>query len=297
MFHIHTNKMQLASGEPPAFTLHTYIHTYILTLHYITVHYITLHYITLHYITLHYITLHYITLHYIHTYIHTYIHRYTHAHIYIYLDIHTHTYIYIHTHTHTHTCTNKDALTHMLRIVMFSDQSWFFGKSCFVDRGTGALLDGDPGPSCPRLDGWTGTAAGSRQSLRDNRCRWLGDAPIVRAGSWMAWKMGNATGVTRDPNSWRNMNKCMKGPLHFVTGIRVVWRSLVTWPGACPRCSLTAQHSRFAARNVLKPATSNPRKHHGKTFQHARELPGNIFDPKVGGRKGLLRKSSACLTS
>jgi hypothetical protein len=55
----------------------------------------------------------------------------------------------------------------------------------------------------------------------------------------MAWKMGNATGVTRDPNSWRNMNKCMKGPLHFVTGIRVVWRSLVTWPGACPRCSLT----------------------------------------------------------
>ena len=28
IFHIHTNKMQLASGEPPAFTLYIYIYTY-----------------------------------------------------------------------------------------------------------------------------------------------------------------------------------------------------------------------------------------------------------------------------
>ena len=40
--------------------IHTYLHTYILTLHDIALHCITLHYITLrmHYITLHYTTLH-----------------------------------------------------------------------------------------------------------------------------------------------------------------------------------------------------------------------------------------------
>ena len=55
--------------------IHTCIHTYIHTLHYIT-----LHYITLHYIALHCITLHYITLHYVHTYI-TYMYIYIHSNI------------------------------------------------------------------------------------------------------------------------------------------------------------------------------------------------------------------------
>ena len=96
MFHIHTNKMQLASGEPPAFTLHTDIQTY-----------------------RHSDIQTYRHTDYRHTYRHTYIHIHTHTYIYRY----THIYIYTHTHTHTHTCTNKDALTHMLRIVMFSDQS------------------------------------------------------------------------------------------------------------------------------------------------------------------------------
>ena len=42
MFHIHTNKMQLVSGEPPAFTLYIYIHiqiyVYIYMLMYVYIH-------------------------------------------------------------------------------------------------------------------------------------------------------------------------------------------------------------------------------------------------------------------
>ena len=59
--------------------IHTYTHTYI---YYITLHHTTLQYITSHHATLHCIC---IALHYMHTYIHTY--KYIHA--------------YIHAHTHT----------------------------------------------------------------------------------------------------------------------------------------------------------------------------------------------------
>ena len=62
--------------------IQTYIHTYLLTVHYIALHYITLHYNALHYITLYYITVQYITYICIHVYI--YIYDYILCNIYIY---------------------------------------------------------------------------------------------------------------------------------------------------------------------------------------------------------------------
>ena len=83
--------------------IHAYIHTYITShhSHYITLHYITfntyIHYITLHYITfIHTYIQTYI--HTLHTYIHTCMHACIHTlHTYIHACMHAciHTYIYI----------------------------------------------------------------------------------------------------------------------------------------------------------------------------------------------------------
>ena len=81
IFHIHPNKMQLASGEPPAFTLHTYIHPYTYVRTYI------------------HPSIRPSTHTYVRTYVRTYIHTYIHTYRY-----HTGVCVYRHAHMHMYIC-------------------------------------------------------------------------------------------------------------------------------------------------------------------------------------------------
>ena len=95
IFHIHTNKMQLVSGELPAFTQYIYIYTYIHTYHpsiHPSIHPYIHTYIVYIYITIS-ISIH--SIHIIYIYIHIYIHIYIYVYIYIHIYIYTYIYIYV----------------------------------------------------------------------------------------------------------------------------------------------------------------------------------------------------------
>ena len=102
---IHTNKLQLVSGEPPAFALYIYIYTYIYILYIYYIIYI-IYYIYI-YIYIYYIYIIYIIYNILFIYIiyilhvererqdiHTYIHKHTYIHTYVYIYI-LYVYIYI----------------------------------------------------------------------------------------------------------------------------------------------------------------------------------------------------------
>ena len=128
IFHIHTNKMQLVSGEPPAFTLHTYIHPYAYVRTYVrTCIHPSIH-PSVHPSIPTYVRAYVRALTYIHTYMHACMHTYIHTlihvliHSYIHINMHAcihapmhaciHTYMHPSMHAYIHTCMHIHTYIH-----------------------------------------------------------------------------------------------------------------------------------------------------------------------------------------